>query len=87
MVENPAKIRKAYLGFLLAARLHAQKNNDWRKSPAGEDLFVKAEEWQQEYQSRDAKGNPARETKNPNPVHDTPASQESDFFNSMVQGD
>lgn len=80
-------MRKAYLGFLLAARLHAQKNNDWRKSLDGEDLFVKAENWEQEWQSGDAKEKPERKTINLNPIHDTPNSQGSEVSKTEAQND
>lgn len=54
MVEDPAEMRKAYLGFLLAARLHAQNKKDWRKSRTGEDIFAEAEVWEQELHAGDA---------------------------------
>lgn len=81
-------MRKAYLGFLLAARLHAQGKNDWRKSGAGDDLFVDAENWERAYQSsRSAKTHKARKNRNPNPKHDVPSSQESDSSKTMGQSD
>lgn len=87
MVENSKKMRKAFLGFLLAAKLNEQKNYDWRKSrQTGEDLFVKGEAWEQELQS-EAKEREARLKKNTNPKHDPPSSQETDISKSKVQSD
>lgn len=73
-------MRKAYLGFLLAARLHAEGNNDWRKSGSGKDLFVDAGNWERAYQSGPGKNKErkARKNRNLNPKHDGPSSQESD---------
>ncbi|KAG6356811.1 hypothetical protein INS49_014685 [Diaporthe citri] len=87
VVEKSVYMRKAYLGFLLAARLHAQGNDDWRKSGAGEDLFVDAEDWERAFESENLKPNPVRETKNPDPVHDLSSSQERAFIKSMFQDD
>lgn len=64
-------MRKAYLGFLLAAKLHSQNNNDWRMSRTGEDMFAKAEEWEQKLQASDPKKNEPRKTINLHPIHDT----------------
>lgn len=82
VVENSAVMRKVYLGFLLAARLHAENNEDWRKSRTGEDLFVKAEEWEQELRSGKLRDNQERDARNPDPAHDVPSSQDTDA--SMV---
>lgn len=71
-------MRKAYLGFLLAARLHAQGNKNWRMNRAGEDLFMSAEKWKLEFSSGEEKKNAARSGRNPNPIHDVPSSQEDD---------
>ncbi|KAI7782045.1 hypothetical protein LA080_013853 [Diaporthe eres] len=88
MVENSKDMRKAYLGFLLAARLHAQGNNDWRKNGAGEDLFVDVEDWERAFESQDPKGKEARKTINLNPIHDSPPnSQGSDVSKAEVQND
>ncbi|KAK7711925.1 hypothetical protein SLS64_005196 [Diaporthe eres] len=78
MVENPSKMRKAYLGFLLAAKLHAQNNNDWRKSREGEDLFAKGETWKQEILSDELRKQAERTSRNPNPIHDVSSSQDTD---------
>lgn len=78
VVEKPEKMRKAYLGFLLAAKLHAQNDNDWRMSQQGEDLFIKGETWEQEVPSDDLQKQPERISRNPNPTHDVPSSQDTD---------
>lgn len=78
VVESPEKMRKAYLGFLLAAKLHAQNNNDWRKNQKDEDLFIKGETWEQQVPSDDERKQPERTSRNPNPIHDVPSSQEID---------
>lgn len=78
MVENPAKMRKAYLGFLLAAKLHAQNNKAWRMSRTGEDLFVKGETWNQEFLSEELRDQAQRASRNSDPIHEVSSSQDTD---------
>lgn len=77
MVENPAKMRKAYLGFLLAAKLYAQNNDRWRTGRTGEDPFDKAETWEKEL-SDEKRAQAQRISRNPDPIHDVPNSQDTD---------
>lgn len=77
VIGDSRMMRKAYLGFLLAAKLHSQNNNDWRMSRSGEDVFAEAEEWEQKIQSSDPKQNTARDSRNPDPTHVAPSSQGS----------
>lgn len=51
IVTDSRSIRKALLGFLLAARLDHDNDPTWRKDTEGQDIFDVAEEWEQ--QSRD----------------------------------
>ncbi|KAJ0124409.1 hypothetical protein J7T55_005747 [Diaporthe amygdali] len=79
------EMRKAYLGFLLAARSRAQGNKDWRLSQARQDLFLEAEQWWQQSASSTPQRNPGRSGRNDNPRHDTPSSQGSDVSMTGVQ--
>lgn len=78
MVQNPAKMRKAYLGFLLAAKLYAQNNKAWRMSRTGEDLFVKGETWDKELLSEKLRDQAQRTSRNSDPIHEVSSSQGTD---------
>lgn len=71
-------MRKAYLGFLLAAKLHAQKNDSWRKNREGQDMFTKVETWKQELRAEELREQAERNSRNSDPVHDVPSSQDTD---------
>lgn len=76
MVGNPGQMRKAYLGFLLAAKAHKDKNTDWRKNRDGQDVFEFAERWELQDQSGEGLQRNSRISRNPNPLHVAPDSDD-----------
>lgn len=69
-------MRKAYLGFLLAAKSHKDNRSDWRMNREGEDVFGIAERWDQQLRSGEPQRKKARITRNPKPTHVAPNSDD-----------
>lgn len=78
-------MRKAYLGFLLAAKSNADGDDGWRTNRKGTDVLAKGEKWEQELESRrPKKKNKERKGRNKNPTHDSPSSQEGSTSKGQV---
>ena len=78
-------MRKAYLGFLLAARSYADKNASWRRDASGVDIFQAGEDWEKKSKTAFPGANSPRSKRNNNPVHDSPSSQGSSVSMAGVQ--
>lgn len=67
-------MRKAYLGFLLAARLHKQGDQKgWRVGKDQKDLFAEGDKWSQDRKKSKAERHDPRSTRNNKPRHDSPS--------------
>lgn len=71
-------MRKAYLGFLLAAKAHKDKNTEWRKNRDGRDVFEFEERWELQRQSEEVGlERKARNSRNPDPLYVAPDSDDN----------
>lgn len=91
VITDKKRMRKAYLGFLLAAKSYwdDEDDSDWRKTRTDEDLFKEAEEWRRQLESSKSKKNEERKAKTSDPNYVAPDSSDfgSDNSETKVQRD
>ncbi|POS78955.1 hypothetical protein DHEL01_v202642 [Diaporthe helianthi] len=64
VVTDSREMRKAYLGFLLAARSYEERKTSWRLDKDGADILATGEGWQRKFYSGTPVRNPERESRN-----------------------